>query len=305
MIKTDSVSASRASMIPPDLNTFLPNRQTPWNVSSQLFDRIMSQNSDQPFSTCEVLSSDPEFNFILRYFEHQKPSGYGIKRIVYIYNPDHIQTFEGTFKNMEREANNPIFAPRGKEEEPRTERTRVIARWKKQAVQFSPVEVKSSRSRGWDACSKAKVFPLWSGGSPENTESICSSGFTYFGKHHYFHESAHRGNNTSTDKGYFGSGIYFTNSARYAAIFSNGRLLLSWVSMREPYPVVNTCLILNEVQICKNFQDIHITKTTMLILLLSHQSDLKIPNVWSIILAIKISLQSGTSSLFFKCHKPF
>ena len=45
----------------------------------------------------------------------------------------------------------------------------------------------------------------------------------------------------NTDLGYFGSGIYFTNSARYAAqIYAgdDGRLFLAWVSMREPYPVV-------------------------------------------------------------------
>ena len=43
----------------------------------------------------------------------------------------------------------------------------------------------------------------------------------------------------NTDVGYFGSGIYFTNSARYAAeIYSDGNLLLAWVTMREPYPVV-------------------------------------------------------------------
>ena len=51
--------------------------------------------------------------------------------------------------------------------------------------------------------------------------------------------AAGKGANASTDIGYFGSGIYFTNSARYAAMYADGHLLLSWVSMREPYPVVN------------------------------------------------------------------
>lgn len=75
---------SQTSLIPQDLNTLLPNRQTPWNVTPALFNRLKAQTSDQPFKLCEVLSSDPETNFILKYFEHQKPAGYSIKRIVCI-----------------------------------------------------------------------------------------------------------------------------------------------------------------------------------------------------------------------------
>ena len=60
-----------------------------------------------------------------------------------------------------------------------------------------------------------------------------------FGKHHFFDTHADAGPASSTDLGYFGSGIYFTNSAHYAALYARGHLLLSWVSMREPYPVIN------------------------------------------------------------------
>lgn len=98
--------------------------------------------------------------------------------------------------------------------------------------------VPSSNSRA-DSCVRAKVLPLWHGSSEVVCQSICSSGYTSFGKHHYYDENATKGNAKSTDKGYFGSGIYFTNSARYASMYSSGHLLLTWVSMREPYPVVN------------------------------------------------------------------
>jgi len=77
----------------------------------------------------------------------------------------------------------------------------VIARWKKQADQFSPLEINSSTSRT-DSCVKAKVLPLWHGSKKEICQSICSSGFTSFGKHHYFDEAAHKGNTSTTDKGY-------------------------------------------------------------------------------------------------------
>jgi hypothetical protein len=231
---------SSSQSFPPHLKSHHPNPQTPWNFSEPLFKRVQNYTSDKSFKLCEVLTTDPDLQFILKYFEHQKPPGYSIKRIVCIHNPDHTGLFEFSLKNIEREANNPVFAPKGKDEEPKADRARVLSRWESQASQFSPVEIKSLSSRGTDTCTKAKVLPLWHGSTKEVCQSICWSGFTSFGKHHYFDETATKGNAKSTDKGYFGSGIYFTNSARYAVMYSSeGHLLLAWVSMREPYPVVN------------------------------------------------------------------
>ena len=76
---------------------------------------------------------------------------------------------------------------------------------------------------------------MWHGTKKEICHSICQSGFTFFGKHDILQGKKDQ----NTDAGYFGSGIYFTNSARYAAeIYSDGNLLFAWVCMREPYPVV-------------------------------------------------------------------
>ena len=57
-----------------------------------------------------------------------------------------------------------------------------------------------------------------------------------FGKH----ELKTGGNNgLNTDLGYFGSGVYFTDSAQYAAdCYNNQNLLFTLVSMRNPYPVM-------------------------------------------------------------------
>ncbi|MBS0649280.1 MAG: hypothetical protein JSS10_08675 [Verrucomicrobia bacterium] len=231
---------SSSQPIPNNLKPLLPHPQTPWNFSEVLFKRVQAYTSDKSFKLCEILNTDPDLQFILKYFEHQKPPGYSIKRVVCIHNPDHTQMFESTLKNMEREVSNPVFAPKGKDEEPKADRARALARWEVQASQFSPVEIKSMASRGTDTCIGAKVLPLWHGSTKEVCQSICWSGFTSFGKHHYFDENASKGNTKSTDKGYFGAGIYFTNSAHYAKMYSSGgNLLLSWVSMREPYPVVN------------------------------------------------------------------
>jgi len=107
-------SSQFTSSTTPELKQSASHRQTPWNMSSQLFHRIKTQNSNHPFKLCEILNSDSEFKFILTYFEHQKPPGYGIKRIACIHNPDHTIFFEAGIKNMERESDNSAFFPKVK-----------------------------------------------------------------------------------------------------------------------------------------------------------------------------------------------
>lgn len=233
-------NSTQSPPIPAGLKNLLPYPQTPWIVSSTLFSRINLKSSELAYKVCEVLVSEPEFDFIAKYFENHKPPGYSIKKVVCIHNPDHTKIFEIALKNMERETSNPFFAPKGKNEAPEIDRQRVLARWEAQVAEFSPLEIKTTSARQPDVCTRARVLPLWHGSSIAVCQSICSDGYTSFGKHHYFNENAKKGGSQSTDKGYFGSGIYFTNSARYAAMYSSeGQLLLTWVSMREPYPVVN------------------------------------------------------------------
>ena len=56
--------------IPAGLAARLLYPKTPWLVSEALFERIMkqasaSQNSSKGFTTCELLTSDPEYDFEL------------------------------------------------------------------------------------------------------------------------------------------------------------------------------------------------------------------------------------------------
>lgn len=223
-----------ASPIPPGLQAPVP--KTPWNVTPGLFARIQNK-PDGAFFQCEVLPTDPEAAFVLQYFMHSKPHGYAIRKIYCIHNPDQTQTFEGSVKIIEREADNAAFAPKGKTEAPEQDRARVLQRWQACTANFSPLKIKGPKRT--DKFTEVKVLPLWHGSNQQKCNSICTSGFTSFGKHHFFNNSVGQGANASTDIGYFGSGIYFTNSAHYATMYASGHLLLSWVSMREPYPVVN------------------------------------------------------------------
>ena len=215
------------SPIPAGLKQLLPYPNTPWQIGTEALKRI-PQNSDR-FKKWGVSPTDPETQFVTHYFLHHKPHGYAIAKICIIHHPFHTQGFEAELVNIDEEAKK--FLPRWNTEEGAEERKGVITRWKSQVKNFDPIEVSGL------PLTSAKILPLWHGSSVTKCESICSSGFTYFGKHHFFDHHA-SGDAANTDIGYFGSGIYFTNSAHYASIYSNGHLLLSWVSMREPYPVI-------------------------------------------------------------------
>jgi len=224
------------TVIPQNLASLCPQPNTPWLIGQSLFTRLQSQTSDKPFRLEEVTPQDPEAQLIQTYFAHQQPLGYSIRQILCIHNPSHTLAFENEIKNIEIETKK--FIPQGKNEQPQQERQNTIRRWTTITDAFPSIEILGPKRI--ERFLKTKILPLWQGTSSQKCESICGSGFTFFGKHHCFDPNAQKGAQASTDIGYFGSGIYFTNSARYATMYSEGgNLLLSWVSMREPYPVVS------------------------------------------------------------------
>ena len=140
--------------------------------------------------------------------------------------------FEFNLSSIERETLN--FQPIGKKSLERINgRSPLIVGATTQL--FSPFQTMENdgRRKTWK---ETKILPLWHGSSEEVSHSICAVSF-YFGKTSL--AAKQPGDPQSTDEGYFGSGIYFTNSARYTSdIYSKGHILLAWVSMREPFPVV-------------------------------------------------------------------
>jgi ankyrin repeat protein len=231
-----AAAATKTSTTSPPLPQGLakthPFPRTPWKISEVVFARIKAQApSAAKFQSCVLEQTDPEAAFVLAHFLAQKPPHLGIKSIQCIHNSIQTQAFEGAFLSMEQEAGS--MPPIGQNEEPKAARALVLRRWKEATSQFPLVEMEK---RG--TLTQANVLPLWHG--TRHAEAICTSGFTFFGKHHFFDKNnAKAGSNASTDIGYFGSGIYFTNSAHYASMYNPDTLLLTWVTMREPYPVVN------------------------------------------------------------------
>lgn len=201
------------SPIPNDLRSLLPKPQIPWMVSQKLFDRMEKTNFSisKVFKTCEVLKSDPEYAFILKYFSFQKPPGLSIKGIQYIHNPKLTRLFEMALLMMEETAKK--FLPTNTKEE-------ALKRWNEQCNQFFPLEMPSDVNNS-DRLVHVKVLPLWHG--TKDVELISSVGFWGAGN--------------------FSKGIYFANSSHYATLQDRGTLLLSWISMWQPCKESNTFFI--------------------------------------------------------------
>ena len=229
------VTPTNPHPIPLDLRKELPDAWIPWGISKRLFAEMQTQGTNNiSYKKVQALPTDPEWRFIWRYFHHDKPTRYGIKKIHCVHERNQMTAFESTLSSTEREA--PKFQAQWNKEPRADQRAEVIDRWKQTTDLFSPFQTleNDGRRKTWNT---TKVLPLWHGTSEEVCHSICESGFVYFGKTTLGAQQP--GDPQSTDEGYFGSGIYFTNSARYTSdIYSKGHILLAWVSMREPFPVV-------------------------------------------------------------------
>lgn len=221
------------SPLDPKLRLELPDPLIPWALSPETFAKMACPTKETTYKVAQLFPTDPEWNFVWHHFHHQKPTKYSLGKVLVVHDRHQQQAFEQHLSAQERGAAK--FPPNWQEEPRAAQRAQVIQLWQKSVSLFSPFESMESdgRRRSWQA---TKVLPLFHGTKKEICHSICESGHTFFGK---ISLSQIAGAPHSTDDGYFGSGIYFTNSARYAAdIYSQGHLLISWVSMREPFPFV-------------------------------------------------------------------
>ena len=224
------MSITAIQSIPLDIRKELSDFHIPWEIDNRIFNEMKSQETSS-YKKVQVLPADPEWRFVWRYFHQDKPKRYNIKKIYCIYERRQQQAFEFNLSSIEREAS--TFQPTWYQEPRAKQRAKAIERWQQSANIFSPFS--NIRANGKRTVWKnTKIFPLWHGSSEKMCESIAKSGFANFGK-------ILPGGSTygSIDEGFFGRGIYFTNSARYASdIYSKGHIFLAWVSMKEPFPIV-------------------------------------------------------------------
>lgn len=223
--------------IPQGLKAKLPYPDSPWKFSDRIYEEMKPQvlNSDNPYKICSVKNTDPEYDFLLTYFNHSPPTKYQIKNVYCVHSPTLTNAFVSYLEIIESKGEK--FKQDLPHDKHYNHRMETLDRWKGIVNQFYPIKIE--RATRTDTLFKARLAAFWHGSSEPKCKSICGSGFTYFGKHHFVHPNAERGSMASTDPGYFGSGMYFTTSAEYASKYSNGHLMLAFVSMNEPYPVIS------------------------------------------------------------------
>ena len=220
--------------IPNSVVTSVPNGAAPWNFSPEVTERLKVPKGAQ-YVKVEITPDVPEYKFVRDHFDHSAPVNRIITRVWAIHNPTQRNAFETALVGMEAESTNPAFHPTWEGEPNANLRHFAFERWKQISRLFNPLSVPLRQPDGIEQSTpipNITILPQWHGTSRARAESVCGTGHTFFGL-------------DATDllndgHALFGNGMYFTNSAAYANIYSRSDiLLLSWVAMRPPYPVIN------------------------------------------------------------------
>jgi hypothetical protein len=141
------------------------------------------------------------------------PNDTDIDKIELVHNPDSYRMFLQQIKRTESRQNEETFQPRINAESNPTERKKVLDR-----LQSLTQKVHHNRT--------VPVVRVWHGCSRTTVSKLLSNGFAALSK---------------MDRGWFGTGMYFTSSAEYAAKYtsSNGCLIMCYVLLLNPFPVIS------------------------------------------------------------------
>ena len=152
------MSISAIKLIPLDIRKELSDYHTPWNISDRIFKDMKLQNGKINYKKVQVLPTDPEWRFVWRYFHHDKPNRYCIKRIYCIHKRHQQQAFESSLSLIEIESE--TFKPTWSQEPRSAQRAKTIERWRQTADTFSPFTTteEDGRQKNWK---DVKIIPLW------------------------------------------------------------------------------------------------------------------------------------------------
>ncbi len=116
----------------------IPQSHTPWQANPIILKR-KSQGGNKRYQKVELLSTDPEAQFVQERFHQSKPHRYAIAKIYYINNFFHTYAFEAELINMEDEGEK--FLPRWSEESHKEWKKQTIERWQQQANRLQLIVV--------------------------------------------------------------------------------------------------------------------------------------------------------------------
>jgi len=183
-----------------------------------------TQVGDNPPLFKKLLTSEKDKAFVLNIFELLDGGGIGVKEIWAVYNPMLVSSLALTKEKFANRAENSanIFGKESWKENKNESERRVAKRtWTKGFLE------KKIFLFPWNTFSSVPILATVHGTAGANAWKICQGGFAAL---------------SSLDSGYFGAGIYFTTSAKYAlpyyATKGDPSIIISWVLPGNAYPVI-------------------------------------------------------------------
>lgn len=169
------------------------------------------------------LTKDADKAFVMNLFSQLDGDGIGVKNIFAVYNRSLVTQLSLTkqkFDNRAERDSQLFFAEKWKLQEETEQKSR-LRLWTKDNF------LNRLSDFQWNQNERVGILPVLHGTSITNAWKVCVGGFA---------------NLSLLDVGFYGSGIYFTTSAKYSipyfATKANPALIISYLIPGNPFPVV-------------------------------------------------------------------
>lgn len=195
-----------------------------WEASLTVAAKNTPKQTNRDYSLIPADAQD--IKKMLSFYGEHAIEGYDIQSVEVVYNPYTEMAFQMHCHKLQKREGNPAFVPKWPNESPTTEtdwRQRVSDKWNAMAFRDNTYR-------------HIKLLPFWHGTDPAILGSIFETGYA---------------NLATTDSGFFGKGLYFSNAADYAyrcysrgegkevgVLGEGGVVLLNWVASFSAYPVI-------------------------------------------------------------------
>lgn len=163
-------------------------------------------------------ASEKDIKKVLGFYNQCPVSGYEISSVEVIHNPAMNAQFNLQLGFLQKRDKNPAFLAHWPNEIESPENKK----WRQTVYDSFETLVRPYLDSDYPA---VKFLPMWHGTKPEILDSLFKTGYA---------------NLATTDSGFLGKGIYFASEAEYSQrVYSQGALLLNWVSCFSAYPVID------------------------------------------------------------------
>lgn len=180
---------------------------------------------DAALSRNEIIfpASQKDWDKALRFYNQHPVHGKDVRSIKVIFNKQSNRAFESELHSLQERHGDDSFKPQWQNENENKNENE--AEWRRTVHQMSEDITSPHIDPDYP---NVKLFPGWHGTkSLQIVEKIAKQGFA---------------NLATTDKGFFGKGIYFTDNFEYALrVYSQGgAVIMAWVCFYSAYPTIHS-----------------------------------------------------------------